>query len=132
MPSNSETLSSASQIPWIAAALGSGSPRAARAWPESYAPRAPDSKATSSQGSAVPSERPCTGCCSSSTKGFKMTTSHPRVVLITGATSGIGLATARLLAQRHAQIVAVGHTQEALDTVAAELRDAVTIRADMT
>jgi NAD(P)-dependent dehydrogenase (short-subunit alcohol dehydrogenase family) len=61
-----------------------------------------------------------------------VTTPRSRVVLVTGATSGIGLATARLLAQQQAQIVAVGHTQEALDTVAAELHDALAIRADMT
>lgn len=61
-----------------------------------------------------------------------MTTPRPRVVLVSGVTSDIGLATVRLLAQQHAQIVAVGHTQEALDTVAAELHDTIAIRADMT
>jgi NAD(P)-dependent dehydrogenase (short-subunit alcohol dehydrogenase family) len=55
-----------------------------------------------------------------------------KVILITGATSGIGLATARLLTRQAVQVVVVGHRQAALDAVAAELPSALAIRADMT
>src|SRR5262249_54399345 len=55
-----------------------------------------------------------------------------KVVLITGATSGIGFATAQLLSRRDVHVVAVGHHQAALDTVARELPGALAVRADMT
>ena len=46
-----------------------------------------------------------------------------KVALITGATSGIGLATARLFAKEGARVMATGRNQDALDTLCAELRD---------
>jgi NAD(P)-dependent dehydrogenase (short-subunit alcohol dehydrogenase family) len=55
-----------------------------------------------------------------------------KVIVITGATSGIGLATARLLSRQPVQVVIVGHRQAALDAAAAELPGALAIRADMT
>src|SRR5215471_2133563 len=55
-----------------------------------------------------------------------------KVILITGATSGIGLATARLLSRQAVQVVVAGHHQAALDAVAAELPSALAIRADLT
>jgi NAD(P)-dependent dehydrogenase (short-subunit alcohol dehydrogenase family) len=54
-----------------------------------------------------------------------------KVIVVTGATSGIGLATARILVARGARVVAVGHRQAALDLVAAELPGALPILADL-
>jgi short-subunit dehydrogenase len=61
-----------------------------------------------------------------------MTSPQNNVILVTGATSGIGLATARLLSRQAAHVVVVGHSQAALDAVATELPSALAIRADMT
>ena len=59
-----------------------------------------------------------------------------KVVAITGASSGIGEATARLLAERGASVALGARRTERLDTIAAELRDqgaaAVTCRTDVT
>ena len=46
-----------------------------------------------------------------------------KVALVTGASSGIGLATARLFAKEGARVMATGRNQGALDTLCAELRD---------
>lgn len=51
-----------------------------------------------------------------------MTTSPRTTALITGAGSGMGLETARLLARDGAAVVLLGRRQEALDTVAATIR----------
>ena len=55
-----------------------------------------------------------------------------QVIVITGATSGIGLATARAAAQAGARLVLVARSQADLDTVAAELgHHATTVAADV-
>ncbi|MEV6126866.1 SDR family oxidoreductase [Streptomyces violaceusniger] len=65
-----------------------------------------------------------------------MTTLSGRTALITGAGSGMGLETARLLAQDGATVVLLGRGQEALDAVAATIRDeggtALALAADVT
>src|SRR5262249_42784715 len=85
----------------------------------------------SSPALARTSKRPSTNYCSSSIGGSKMTSLKNRVVVVTGATSGIGLATARLLAAREANVVMVGRDQAALDALAAELPGSLAIHADM-
>jgi len=47
---------------------------------------------------------------------------HHRIVLITGATSGIGEATARLLAANHFKLILCGRRKERLQTLAEELK----------
>jgi short-subunit dehydrogenase len=46
-----------------------------------------------------------------------------QVIVITGATSGIGLATARMAAERGASLVIVARNEEALNALAQEIRD---------
>jgi len=55
-----------------------------------------------------------------------------KVVIVTGATSGIGLAAARILHRQGATVVVVGRRRQRLDQVAEELPGSITIRADMT
>ncbi len=55
-----------------------------------------------------------------------------KVVLVTGASSGIGEATARLLAERGAKVALAARSREKLDALAAELPDTFVITADMT
>jgi NADP-dependent 3-hydroxy acid dehydrogenase YdfG len=65
-----------------------------------------------------------------------VTTSAGRTALITGAGSGMGRETARLLARDGATVVLVGRRQEALDEVAATIRaeggTALALAADIT
>ena len=55
-----------------------------------------------------------------------------KVVLITGASSGIGEATARLLAARGAKVALAARSREKLDALAAELPESFAIVADVT
>src|SRR4051794_29793979 len=55
-----------------------------------------------------------------------------RTALVTGATSGIGLAAARRLAQEGAYVFLTGRRQEALDDAVASIGDRATgVRADV-
>jgi NAD(P)-dependent dehydrogenase (short-subunit alcohol dehydrogenase family) len=49
---------------------------------------------------------------------------HDQVILITGASSGIGLATARMAARKHARVVAVARNEDALRDLVEEIRQA--------
>lgn len=55
-----------------------------------------------------------------------------RIAIVTGASSGIGLATARLLAQRGAKIALVSRSADALENLAKELPHSLAVPADMT
>jgi len=55
-----------------------------------------------------------------------------KVVIVTGASGGIGLATARLLAERGARLALVARSRDKLETIAGELQGSVAIPADMT
>jgi len=55
-----------------------------------------------------------------------------RVVIVTGASSGIGLATARLLAQKGAKVALVSRSKDKLERLAAELPASFAVAADMT
>jgi short-subunit dehydrogenase len=55
-----------------------------------------------------------------------------KVVIVTGASSGIGLATAKLLAQKGAKLALVSRSKEKLDQLARELPNSLAVPADMT
>jgi NAD(P)-dependent dehydrogenase (short-subunit alcohol dehydrogenase family) len=59
----------------------------------------------------------------------------PRVAFVTGASSGIGRATALLLARQGDRVACVSRTQDALDALVAEIRrgggEAIALRADV-
>lgn len=55
-----------------------------------------------------------------------------KVVLITGASEGIGAATARLLAARGAKVALAARSIDKLNEVAGELGDGFAVRVDMT
>jgi short-subunit dehydrogenase len=55
-----------------------------------------------------------------------------KIVIVTGASSGIGLATAKLLAERSARVVLVSRSKEKLETLSKELPFSIAIDADMT
>ena len=54
-----------------------------------------------------------------------------KVILITGASEGIGLATARLLAEKGARLALAARSTEKLERVAAELPEAIAVPTDM-
>ncbi|OUS02903.1 short-chain dehydrogenase [Flavobacteriales bacterium 33_180_T64] len=57
---------------------------------------------------------------------------HNKVAVITGANSGIGLATAKLYLKEGAKVVLAGRRQEALDQIANELEgEFITVKADV-
>jgi short-subunit dehydrogenase len=55
-----------------------------------------------------------------------------KIAIVTGASSGIGMATARLLSQNGVKVVLVARSKEKLDKLAKELPDSLVIQADMT
>ena len=55
-----------------------------------------------------------------------------KVAIVTGASSGIGLATARLLSSKGAQLALVARSKDKLEKLAAELPDSIAVQADMT
>jgi len=55
-----------------------------------------------------------------------------KVVLVTGASAGIGAATARLLAARGAKVALAARTLDKLTALAQELDDSFAVQADMT
>ena len=54
-----------------------------------------------------------------------------KVAIVTGASSGIGLATARLLANRGAKVALVSRSKEKLDALSKEIPDSFAVPADM-
>jgi len=54
-----------------------------------------------------------------------------KVAIVTGASSGIGLATARLLSQRGAKVALVARSSPKLAELAHELPDSIAVRTDM-
>lgn len=54
------------------------------------------------------------------------------VVLVTGASSGIGAATARLAGERGARVVLAARRRDRIEALAAELPDAVAVTTDVT
>jgi short-subunit dehydrogenase len=55
-----------------------------------------------------------------------------KVAIITGASSGIGLATAKLFAKQGAKLVLASRSKDKLEKLAEELGDAIAVQTDMT
>jgi len=56
---------------------------------------------------------------------------NEKVVIVTGASAGIGLATAKLLSSKGAKVALVSRAKEQLDEIAARLPDSLAVAADM-
>ena len=54
-----------------------------------------------------------------------------KVAIVTGASSGIGLATAKLLSSKGAKLVLVARSKDKLEQVAKELPEAIAVKADI-
>jgi short-subunit dehydrogenase len=61
-----------------------------------------------------------------------LTDLRDKVVIVTGASSGIGLATAKLLAKQGAKVALVSRSRERLKQLSAELPNSLAVPADMT
>ncbi len=55
-----------------------------------------------------------------------------KVAIVTGASSGIGLATAKLLSQNGAKVVLAARSLDKLEKISKELPDSLVVKADMT
>jgi short-subunit dehydrogenase len=55
-----------------------------------------------------------------------------KIVIVTGASSGIGLATAQLLAEKGAKLTLVSRSKEKLEKLSRELSNSLAVPADMT
>ncbi len=55
-----------------------------------------------------------------------------KIVIVTGASSGIGLATAKLLTERGAKLALISRSKEKLEKLSKELSESIAIPADMT
>ena len=55
-----------------------------------------------------------------------------KVAIVTGASKGIGLATAKLFSQKGAKLVLVSRSEDRLENIARDLPDAIAVPADMT
>ena len=55
-----------------------------------------------------------------------------KVAIVTGASSGSGMATARLLTQKGTKVALVARTKKILDKLAKELSDSIPIVTDVT
>ena len=55
-----------------------------------------------------------------------------QVAIVTGASSGIGMATAKLLTKRGAKVALIARSEDLLKKLAEELPDSLPIKADMT
>ena len=54
-----------------------------------------------------------------------------KVAIVTGASRGIGLATAKILSSKGAKLVLVARSKDKLEQLAAELPEAIAVRADI-
>jgi short-subunit dehydrogenase len=70
--------------------------------------------------------------CGPKNRKVFVTDIRDKVVIVTGASSGIGLATARLLAKHGAKLALVSRSVEKLRQLSAELPDSLAVPADMT
>jgi NADP-dependent 3-hydroxy acid dehydrogenase YdfG len=55
-----------------------------------------------------------------------------KIVIVTGASSGIGLATAKLLTERGAKVALVSRSKEKLEMLSKKLLNSIFVTTDMT